>query len=324
MNRRSIGAAAMAAVLGLSLAACANPREKASSSDSGKFRIGLAAAGYGPYLGVYAAEEQGYFEDNGLSVEITAYQGGGAATEALTAGEADLISFNPEGVAVSRSHNIDQKLVGTGMATSAGWLVVAAGDSSVTSTADLDGKNVGIGNPGGTGEFFSLWSAKDAGVTWKNQALGYGALNENLSRGRVDAIVQLPPLSYQAVMDGGKVISDLGQDMEPTIPDGWVATDADIADNAEQIQAALTSIYQGVVKLQHDKAYALKLIEEKEGISGALAEEEYQSTIMSLSPDGALDPAWIENALSLASVAGLDAQGTLPPAEEIFTDQFVS
>lgn len=326
MNKHVIVGGVALSATALVLAGCSNPRDTTTSSSGGDdaFRIGLASASYGPYLPVYAAEREGYFKDRGLDVEITAYQGGGAATEALSAGEADLISYNPAGVAVAQAHNIDEVLVGTGMAASTGWYVVVGKDSSAKTLADLDGAKVGIGNPGGTGEFFSLWAEKDADVEWENVALGYGALNENLERGAVDATVQLPPLSYQMPIDGtGRVLADLAEVMDPTIPDGWVASQDLIDSNSEDVQAALEAIYAGVEKLQSDKDYALALIEEKEGISGELAEEEYESTIMSLSTDGAIDPAWIENALSLASDAGLDKDVELPAADEIFTDEFV-
>jgi hypothetical protein len=44
---------------------------------------------------------------------------------------------------------------------------------------------------------------------------------------------------------------------------------------------------------------------------------------MALSTDGDIEPQWIENALKLANDVGLDEQGALPTAEEIYTRDFV-
>ncbi|WP_176522920.1 ABC transporter substrate-binding protein [Blastococcus aggregatus] len=312
--------------LALAVSGCSNPRESGGSESSGggTIRIGLASAGYGPYLPVYVAEQEGYFEDRGLDVEITAYQGGGAATEALVAGEADIISYTPAGVAVSRSRGIEQRIIGAGLPTSTGWSVQVRADSDIQSVEDLAGRQVGIGNPGGTGEYFALWVEQTAGIDFEPVALGYGALNESLLQGTVDAIVQLPPASYDLPLSGeARVIMDLGETMEPTLPDAWVASDELIASDSEMVQLALEAIYEGVRKLQSDEAYALSVLEERAGITGELAREEYSNTIMALSTDGDIKASWIDNALQLAADVGLDSQGDLPAAEDVYTGEFV-
>ena len=64
-------------------------------------KIGLAVPNYGPFAPVYAADELGYYKENGVAAEITAYRGGPAAQEALAAGAADIINFFPPGVALA-------------------------------------------------------------------------------------------------------------------------------------------------------------------------------------------------------------------------------
>jgi len=38
-------------------------------------KIGLAVPNYGPFAPVYAAEDLGYYKENGVTAEITAYRG---------------------------------------------------------------------------------------------------------------------------------------------------------------------------------------------------------------------------------------------------------
>src|SRR5215208_6773346 len=107
-------AAVAAAVL-----ACA-----ASASAQTTVRIGLAVPNYGPYAPVYAAEELGYYKENGIKAEITAYRGGAAGQEALAAGAADMISFFPPGAALAVKKGIKEKVVAIGSARPLGWHIV--------------------------------------------------------------------------------------------------------------------------------------------------------------------------------------------------------
>src|SRR5262245_60337446 len=79
-------------------------------------RIGLAVPTYGPYAPVYAAEELGFYKENGIKAEITAYRGGAAGQEALAAGAADIISFFPPGAALAVKKGIKEKVVAIGSA----------------------------------------------------------------------------------------------------------------------------------------------------------------------------------------------------------------
>ena len=83
----------------------------ASASAQTTVKLGLAVPNYGPYAPVHVADELGYYKDNGVKVEITAYRGGGAAQEALAAGAADMINFFPPGVALAVKKGIKEKVV---------------------------------------------------------------------------------------------------------------------------------------------------------------------------------------------------------------------
>jgi NitT/TauT family transport system substrate-binding protein len=320
----TISAAAASGLLSLTLGACGGGSE-AASADCDVIRIGTGPGTYGPYLSLFVADTEGYFEDQGVEANLTEYGGGGPAAEAVAAGEADMISWGPIGLAVGQARGLDQVIVAAGMPTSGGWMVLADAESDVQSLEDLDGAKVGIGGPGGTGEHNALWAMNEAGVEWENVSLGYGALNESLQKGTVDAIVQLPPLSYGPVLDGSaRVISDLGGEMEPTITDAWVTSNDYRSACADTLQGAIDAISQGTEKLQSDKQFALAKIEEYLGLTGEAAELEYESTIMEISPNGDFKVEWIENAVELAEEAKIAGDLDLPSAEDLYSDEFVN
>ncbi len=112
-----------------------------------------------------SAEELGYYKDNGVKVEVTAYRGGGAAQEALAAGAADMINFFPPGVALAVKKGIKEKIVGIGSSTPNGWHIVVMANSPYQAVKDLAGKKIGVTAKGSTTDFFALWAANRAGVS---------------------------------------------------------------------------------------------------------------------------------------------------------------
>lgn len=100
---------------------------------------------------VYVAEDQGYFEENGLEVTIKDYGSGKAAADALIDGEAD-ISTSADFVFVSDSFDYtDLRILGT-VATAEIKELVARKDKGITTPDDLLGKKIGVTKKSG-GEF---------------------------------------------------------------------------------------------------------------------------------------------------------------------------
>ena len=105
---------------------------------------------------VYVAEDQGYFEENGLEVTIKDYQSGKAAADALIQGEADICT-SADFVFVSNSFDYaDLRVLGT-VATAEVKELVARKDKGVTTIDDLIGKKIGVTKKSGAefslGEF---------------------------------------------------------------------------------------------------------------------------------------------------------------------------
>jgi NitT/TauT family transport system substrate-binding protein len=188
-------------------------------------KIGLAVPNYGPFAPVYAADDLGYYKENGISAEITAYRGGPAAQEALAAGAADFINFFPPGVALATKKGIKEKIVGIGSARPDGWHIVVMASSPFHTIADLAGKKIGITAKGATTDFYALWAAKRAGVQIETIPLGAPAQVPTLKSGQIEAAVLNPPVPFRLILSGeGRSLADLGKEMEANLPDVWVAT----------------------------------------------------------------------------------------------------
>src|SRR5229473_2277528 len=284
-------------------------------------KIGLAVPNYGPFAPVHAADELGYYKENGVAAEITAYRGGPAAQEALAAGAADIINFFPPGVALAVKKGIKEKVVGIGSAMPAGWHIVVMASSPFRTVAQLGGKKIGVTAKGSTTDFYALWAAKRAGVQIETIPVGAPALIPTLKSGQIDVAVLNSPLSFRLIVPGeGRSLVDLGKEMEPTLPDVWVATQSLIDGNPKAIEGTLRGIYKATAYMKKNRGYGVDYLRKFTGEKDdRVVELEYDVVLSGRPTSAKIEGVWIEASLALAGLAGLT---DLPAIPELFTDQF--
>ena len=283
-------------------------------------RIG-GTGNYGPVLPVAAATELNLFKKLGVEVSFTTFASGAAGMEAMAAKEADLLHYFPPGLALAKRSGVKATIVGAGTLTPRGWHVIVKKDSALTNVKDLAGKKVGISGAGSTTDFFAMWAGNESGGSTTRIPLGGPGLIPSLLAGNVDGIIAYPPLSYTALLSGdGKSIVDFGKEMQPNLPDVWVASDDIIKRNPEGLRKALVGIYSAIVYMQANPEWSIDFIMRQTGMKKEIATEEYNNTIKGLSSDGKLQKEWVEESLKLAKLAGIK---DIPPASEMFSTQFV-
>ncbi|HEV8261531.1 MAG TPA: ABC transporter substrate-binding protein, partial [Burkholderiales bacterium] len=165
-----------------------------------KVRIGLPTRVYWPAIPVHVAQDLKLYEKEGLDAEITIYNSGGAAMEAVAAGACDIISASPASVAAARVRGVKAMIVASGMQTPTGFYVLVKEGSAIRTLKDLEGKRLGITATGSTTDFLALWVMEKSGAKITRVAVGGGALVPNLLNGQLDAIVAFPPLGYSLLV----------------------------------------------------------------------------------------------------------------------------
>ncbi len=143
---------------------------------------------------VYVAEDKGYFEKNGLEVNIIDYGSGKAAAVALINGEAD-IATSAGFVFVSNSFDYaDLRVLGT-VATAEVKELVARKDKGITTTDDLIGKKIGVTRRSGA-EFLLGVFLTFNGISLQDIELvdlKPSEMMEAISNGDVDAVFTWDP-----------------------------------------------------------------------------------------------------------------------------------
>lgn len=284
-------------------------------------RIGLATKTWFPSVIAAAVEQQGLFKKEGINAELTIYQSGAEAFTAIAASAADVVSTSPNIIATGRVRGVNAKMVAMGGSGNFGWQILVPTKSTIKDPAELAGKKVGITSAGSLSDSLAKWTTTKYSANFTTVPLG-GGLAPNLINGGVDAAVVYSPLSYKILQEGnGRSLLDFGTAMPTHLNSGWAASDKFIADKAPLLKKTVKALLAGVVYLQENRAEAVKLIAETNGVSEAVATQEYENVFLKLSRTGEMTLADVEQAFELYRLGGMKE---LPPPADVFTDVAVS
>jgi NitT/TauT family transport system substrate-binding protein len=144
------------------------------------------------YLPLYVGQKMGFFEKEGLNVEVNYSQGDAVTIQAINTGQAQIMSGTPEALI----HNYEKGLHGVlfyQVYRNLIYSVAVPEGGKISSPAELAGKTIGVASMGSTGLIIAKVMAKDAGVdpaSLKFLPVGTGqrALSA-LKDGQVDALV---------------------------------------------------------------------------------------------------------------------------------------
>ncbi|MDP3062992.1 MAG: MetQ/NlpA family ABC transporter substrate-binding protein [Chloroflexota bacterium] len=168
-------------------------------------------------LPFYVAEQEGYFKDEDLDVELTTFSSALERDTALQTGQTDgqLADLIASGLLNKEKERI--KIVKTTYAATpqkAMISLIAGKDSKISSPADLKGKRVGI-SENSLIDYITDELLKGAGMTAKDvQKVGIPSIAvrmQMLTQGQLDAATLPDPFAALAVNAGGRVVMADGQ-----------------------------------------------------------------------------------------------------------------
>jgi len=197
---------AIIVLIGISVGGCQEEPEKYTGPVE---KITVAAAEYLTGALIYVAEDQGFFEENGLDVTIKGYGSGKACADALINGEVD-ISTSAGFVFVSNSFDYtDLRVFGT-VATAQVKELVARKDRGITTIDDLPGKKIGVTRKSGAEFLFGVFLTLNA-LSYEDVELvdlKPSEIVEAISNGDIDAGFTWDPYTYNIKEElGENVIS---------------------------------------------------------------------------------------------------------------------
>jgi len=246
-KKMSLAFAATAAVTGLVLSGCSSTPADDTDSASGELtpvKLQLQWLTQAQFAGYYAALDQGFYEDEGLDVEIV--QGGGdiVPQDALAGGDVDYaISWVPKVLgSIQNGANItDVAQIFERSAT----LQVSFKDAGIESVADLAGKTIGSWGFGNEWELYA--GLNKAGITDDVTVVSQAFDMSALLSGDIDAAQAMTYNEYAQLLETEN----------PETGELYTADDFNVIDwNDEGTSMLQDAIWADTAKLADDEDYA--------------------------------------------------------------------
>ena len=199
---------------------------------------------------VYIGIEEGYFEDEGLTIEIVPVQGGAAAIPALVNGELDITFGNYVSFFLASNSGIDLRIIADQNHATPGFSsIMTLPDSGISAPADLVGKKLSVNTLSNVAEITSRAQIKDAGAdpdAVEYTEIPFPDMIAALEQGSVDAIFAVEPFATLAKqqLQAVEVVNPYGGRLEGFPVAGFQAT----AEFAEQNPNTIGAFQRAMVK----------------------------------------------------------------------------
>ncbi len=241
-------------------------------------------AGYAPFI---LAEEKGFFEDEGVSVEITWIEDVGERRIAMASGQIDFESATLDIVSLNIVNGVDEIVVLELDKSNGGDGIVATND--IKTISDLRGKTIGT-RKGDPGHFLLLYLLHEEGLSEDDviiQDMDAGAAGAAFVAGQVDAAATWEPWISKAVEREDGHILITSSEAPGLIVDVLAGRREFVENNEEETKAVLRAWFRALkFKDEHpEEAYeilanAMKLsVEEYKEIESGLIWTYYENNI---------------------------------------------
>ncbi len=199
----------------LALSACGGGDGGGSEGGDGSTEVTVGAIPIVDTAPLWLGEDQGFFEDEGIDLDIQTTSGGAAAVPGVVSGDFDFAFGNLISVMVAQDQGLDIEFVANGTSSTGDvesdfGAVVVNEDSDIESTEDLEGKTVSVNNLSNIGDTTISYVVEEAGAdpsTIDFVEIAFPDAPAALSNGQVDAAWILDPYLTNALNDGARVIS---------------------------------------------------------------------------------------------------------------------
>lgn len=264
------------------------------------------------YLPLTIAEQQGYFKDEGLQVEISDFAGGAKALQALVGGSADVVSGAYEHTINMQAKG--QPIVAFVLQARAPQIVFGVSNKTMPhykSIADLKGKKIGVTAPGSSTNMMASFvlakgGLKPTDVSFIGVGTSAGALSA-LRSGQIDAISNLDPVISMLqqkkeirIIADARTLKDTVDVFGGPMPAGSLyTTEAFLKKNPNTAQALTNAMVRALKWIQKaSPSEVAKVVPESFQLGDrALYMEAFQNMREAISPDGMIPDAGPTTAL---------------------------
>lgn len=219
------------------------------------------------YAPQYIAINNGFFEENGLKIELTTGQGADAVMTSVLANQCDIGFAGPEAsIYVYNEGKEDYCQVFAQMTKKDGSFLVARNDTKDFKWEDVKGKTIIPGRKGGVPFMTLEYVLKQNGINPKtdvtlDDSIKFDLMAGAFTSGNADYVTLFEPTASLTELEGkGYVVESVGKAAGEIPYTAYFAKKSYINSNEETIQKFTNAIYQGE---QWVKEHTSKEIAEK-------------------------------------------------------------
>jgi len=275
----------------------------------------------------YAAEEKGFFADEGLSVETVSFQGGADLVKGIVGGSVDFGVCTGMDAVSANANGIPMKVVAGIGGTNPSRLQVPT-SSDITDITKLDPSTTfGIARFGGVTDFVARLTADRAGIPadqFKAAAIGPDGLTAAVESGGGDIdVFQWVPNSAITfeTEDKLRTVAEVADVFPDDQYSAVIAQPDYISAHADTVRAFLTAIFQGVKLMQDDRAFGEQAFIDRLKVSKENAPAVYDATVPRWSATGEVSTSGLETYAEY--LPKLDISENSPSLSDVYTDEFL-
>ncbi len=203
------------------------------------------------YLGLYVAREQGWFQEEGLDLDVQIMAGGAEIIPAMIGGSLDLGIVNTFSHVLARDRGFDVRAVAASASEARGnptHAILVGSNSSIQSARDLEGRTFGINTLNNIDHLMVQIWLRDNGADPQRVnfvEIPFPQHPAAIAQGRVDAIGPTEPFVTVALSQGARVLAYHYTDTNPTTLLGYYAATGDwLSRNPAQARGFANAIHR--------------------------------------------------------------------------------
>jgi NitT/TauT family transport system substrate-binding protein len=260
--------AAATVLLAGALGACGGEDEPQAAAGGGdgaveQRELSLSLLPIVAFAPVHLAIQEGFFQEEGLTVEVRDVQTGAIGVSALLSGDAQFAGVSYPTVFLARQGGAPLRIVAEserGRPGYSGFTTVRG--SSVREPGDLAGKKVGVPGLNTIGPIMLTSRLQEMGVDTSEiefVELPFPNMEAALRRGDIDATWSTEPFVTQIESGGGSVVIDvLGEEGIPEA--GYVASESFARENPNTVAAFKRAVRKGAALAAREPARVAQIL----------------------------------------------------------------
>lgn len=235
---------ALAAAAGLSLTACGNGETPGEDGELTEITVG--ALPIVDNAAIYLGEQEGFFEDAGLDLDIEQAQGGAALLPAVMSDEMDFGFSNVTSLLIAESQGLDVEILAGGSATTGDpdedfAAVVVPEESEIEEIEDLEGAEIAVNTLSNISDSTISAAVEEAGgdpSTIDYVEMPFPDMPAALENGTVDAAAAVEPYQTIILNDGARgIFSNYAYPVEDLTVAVWFSASDYVEQNPEIVEA---------------------------------------------------------------------------------------